>query len=89
MLLAPAIIERPLQTMGMLLGMAAAAVAVLLTTQAFRRNVVPRIPQRLADHQRRSIRVGTKIVRSYGYYLVGFYTVVAVIVVLGAVGTLF
>ncbi|MDK1009732.1 MAG: hypothetical protein QGM48_01385, partial [Actinomycetota bacterium] len=45
-----------------------------------------RIPSRWLEHRSKTVRVATRAVRGYGTYLVGFYTLIAVLLLFQAIG---
>jgi len=73
------ILRHPWRYVGLAALTAAIVVAVLAAVTAFRRRVLSRVPERFTNSPSRPVRVATKIGTGYAAYLVGFYTVIAVI----------
>jgi len=80
MLSADLMIRHPLEFAGTTAVVATAVVAVLAAVTAFRHHVLARIPERLTSSPSRPVRLTTRLVRTYATYLVGFYAVIAVLV---------
>jgi hypothetical protein len=85
-LIAPAIIRDPVLAIGSFAGVGIVIAAVSVTVRAFRRRALSRVPARFTESPSKTVRVATKAVTGYATYVVGFYTVVAVLVVFTVIG---
>ena len=85
----PVFIREPLDSLVYTLGTAIAIGAVLIAVRRFRDYSGQRIPGRFADSDIPSIRVVTRAVSGYATGLVGFYTLIAVLVLFSALGAFF
>lgn len=65
---------------------AVVAVAVVFVTVRFRRWELSRIPERAVTSPSRIVRFTTKAASAYAVYIVGFYTVVAVLLAVTVIG---
>ena len=86
MLMAPLIISDPLGTIARLLGTAIIVGTIVVVVKRFRQFTDNRIPTRLLEHRSKTVRFATRAVRAYGTYLVGFYTVIAMLFFFQAIG---
>jgi hypothetical protein len=85
-LIAPAVIRDPLTALGAFVGVGIAIVAVSVTVRAFRRHAVSRVSARFTESPSTPIRIATKAVTGYATYVVGFWTVVAVVLLFQVIG---
>ncbi|MFV2000726.1 MAG: hypothetical protein ACC654_10230 [Acidimicrobiia bacterium] len=86
MFMAPLIISDPLGTIARLLGTAIIIGTIVVVVKRFRQFTENRIPSRWLEHRSTTVRVATRAVRAYGTYLVGFYTLIAVLLLFQAIG---
>ena len=86
MFLVPLIISDPLGTIARLLGTAIAVGTIVVVVKRFREFTASRIPSRWLEHRSATVRVATRAVRAYGTYLVGFYTLIAVLLLFQVIG---
>ncbi len=86
MFMVPLFISDPLGTVARLLGLAIVVVTIVIVVKRFREFTENRIPSRWLEHRSTTIRVATRAVRAYGTYLVGFYTLIAVLLLFQAIG---
>jgi len=86
LLVSPAMIRNPREALVALAGMAMTATAVIVVVNMFRRHALDRVPARFTENSSKMVRGATRAASSYATVLVGFYTVIAVLLFLGAVG---
>jgi len=84
--MAPLFISDPFGTIGRLLGLAVIVATVVAAVKKYRGLVADRIPSRWLEHRSTTVRVATRAFRAYGAYLVGFYTLIAVLLLFQAIG---
>ena len=86
MFMVPLLISDPLGTVARLLGLAIVVVTIVAVVKRFREFTENRIPSRWLEHRSTTVRVATRAVRDYGAYLVGFYTLIAVLLLFPTIG---
>jgi hypothetical protein len=86
LLILPAAIRDPLESVVALAGVAVTAAAVVVVVNMFRRHALGRVPARFTESSSRMVRAATRAASSYATLLVGFYTVIAVLLLFGAIG---
>lgn len=86
MMMVPLFVENPAYTVVAFAGIGITIVAVVAVVRRFQRYAVDRVPARFVDSPSTTVRVATRAATTYATYLVGFYTVVAVLLVFTVVG---
>jgi hypothetical protein len=86
MFMAPLIISDPLGTFARLLGTVIVVGTVVVVVKRFRLFTKNRVPSSWLEHRSKTVRVGTRAVRAYGTYLVGFYTLIAMLLLFQVLG---
>ena len=82
----PLFISDPLGTFARFLGTVIVVGTVVVVVKRFRLFTKNRIPSSWLEHRSKTVRVATRAVRGYGTYLVGFYTLIAVLLLFQAIG---
>ena len=61
-------------------------VAAILVARSFRSRVLVRVPSRFSESPSTPIRVVTKVAKGYATYVIGFWTVIAIVVLFQIIG---
>lgn len=88
MLMVPLFVKDPWGTMVRLAGTAVVVGMVVVVVRWFRGFIDSRITTRWLEHESRTVRVATRVTRGYGIYAVGFWTVIATLLVFQVLGWL-
>jgi hypothetical protein len=88
MLLVPGIVQDPLRSVLTLVGVAVVAGTVVLFVNRFWRYSAKRLPTRLVGSHSAPVRVATQATRVLATYLVGFYSVIALLLLFTVVNHL-
>lgn len=76
----------PLRFAAFSVGFGFTMVAAILVARSFRSRVLVRVPSRFAESSSTPIRVATKVAKGYATYVVGFWTVIAIVVLFQIIG---
>jgi len=86
LLLVPFLLRDPVHGVLAIGEFAIVAVAVVFVTVRFRRWELSRVPESVATSPSRLVRFATKTASAYAVYVVGFYTVIAVLLAFTVIG---
>jgi len=82
----PLFLSSPMRTVLVLTGVGIAIAAIRVTVGAYRKWAADRFPARYTDDPSPLVRIPAKLATGYGSYLVGFYTVVALLGIVTVIG---
>jgi hypothetical protein len=86
MMMVPLFVENPAYAVVAFAGIGITIVAVVAVVRRFRRYAVDRVPARFIESPKTTVRMATRAATTYATFLVGFYTVVAVLLLFTVVG---